>query len=232
MARELCARQTGIGADGLVISTRLSADPPSFEVRCLNPDGSEASMCGNALRCAALCAASDYGHAEVGLVMAGVRHRAEVRGADVAVTAEAGPVLRAAAIAEDYEFDSVHTGTEHAVTFVADVDVVDVAGLGRRIRYHESFAPDGTNVSFVQTAGHELLRIRTYERGVEAETLSCGSGAVAAVVAARARHLIGDDAVTVANRAGTPLTVRPDTASPGGTFWVAGPAAIVFKGEI
>jgi diaminopimelate epimerase len=236
VARELCARQTGIGADGLVISTRLSADPPSFEVRCLNPDGSEASMCGNALRCAALCAASDYGHTEVGLVMAGVRHRAEVRGADVAVTAEAGPVLRAAAIAEDggrvYEFDAVHTGTEHAVTFVADADAVDVAGLGRRVRYHESFAPAGTNVSFVQEAGGEVLRIRTYERGVEAETLSCGSGAVAAVVAARARHLIGDGTVTVANRARTPLTVRPDTASPGRTFWVAGPAAIVFKGEI
>lgn len=84
----------------------------------------------------------------------------------------------------------------------------------------------------MQAAGHGALRIRTYERGVEAETLSCSSGAVAAVVAARARHLIGDGTVTVANWAGTPLTVRPDTASPGGTLWVAGPAAIVFRGEI
>lgn len=145
VARELCARQTGIGADGLVISTWLSSDPAVFEVRCLNADGSEATMCGNALRCAALCAASDYGHTWVGLVMAGVRHCAEVDGADVAVTAEASPVLRAAAVAKDdgrfYEFDSVHTGTEHAVTFVADVDAIDVAGLGRRIRYHDSFAP-------------------------------------------------------------------------------------------
>jgi diaminopimelate epimerase len=236
MARELCARQTGIGADGLVISTRLSADPPSFEVRCLNPDGSEATMCGNALRCAALCAASDYGHTQVGLVMAGVRHRAEVRGADVAVTAEAGPLLRAAAIAEDhdrtYEFDSVHTGTEHAVTFVADVDAVDVAGLGRLVRYHDSFAPGGTNVSFVQAADRQVLRIRTYERGVEAETLSCGSGAVAAVVAARARQLTGEGAVIVRNRAQAPLAVRPDPASPGRTFWVSGLAAIVFTGQI
>jgi diaminopimelate epimerase len=169
-------------------------------------------------------------------VLAGATHRAEVCGAEVAVTAEAGPVLRVAAVGEDdgriYEFDSVHTGTEHAVTFVADVDAADVEGLGCLIRCHQSFAPEGTNVSFVQAAGRDMLRIRTYERGVEAETLSCGSGAVAAVVAARARHLIGDGAVTVSNRARAPLTVRPDTASPGRTFWVGGQAAIVFKGEI
>lgn len=75
LARDLCTRQTGIGADGLVISTRLSDDPPAYEVRCINPDGSEATMCGNALRCAALCAAAGHGHTGVAMVMAGVRHR-------------------------------------------------------------------------------------------------------------------------------------------------------------
>lgn len=236
LARDLCARQTGIGADGLVISTVLSSDPPGYEVRCLNADGSEATMCGNALRCAALCAAADHGHTRLSIVMAGVPHRAEVRGGEVAVTAEAGPVHRAAAVAGEHgqglEFDAVHTGTEHAVTFVADVDAVDVAGLGRAVRYHRSFAPAGANVSFVRAAGPDLLRIRTYERGVEAETLSCGSGAVAAVVAARARGLIADGMVTVQNRARAPLTVRPESASAGRTFWVSGPAAIVFTGEI
>jgi diaminopimelate epimerase len=236
LARDLCTRQTGIGADGLVISTPLSGDPPAYEVRCLNADGSEATMCGNALRCAALCAAADHGHTEVAMVMAGVRHRGEVHGCQVAVTAEAGPVLRAAAVVEDdgqvHEFDAVHTGTEHAVAFVADVDAVDAGSLGRIVRYHPSFAPAGTNVSFVQPTGPGVLRIRTYERGVEAETLSCGSGAVAAVVAARARQLIGEDAVIVRNRAEAPLTVRPDPASPGRTFWVSGPAAIVFTGRI
>ena len=235
LARDLCTRQTGIGADGLVISTPLSGDPPAYEVRCLNADGSEATMCGNALRCAALCAAADHGHTEVTMIMAGVQHRGEVRGGEVAVTAEAGPVLRAAAVVEDhgqvYEFDAVHTGTEHAVAFVADVDAVDAGSLGRIVRYHASFAPAGTNVSFVQPAAPGVLRIRTYERGVEAETLSCGSGAVAAVVAAQARQLTGEGAVTVRNRAEAPLTVRPDPASPGRTFWVSGPAAIVFTGQ-
>jgi diaminopimelate epimerase len=236
LARQLCTRQTGIGADGLVISTLLGSDPPAYEVRCLNADGSEATMCGNALRCAALCAAADRGHTEVVMVMAGMRHQGEVRGPEVAVTAEAGPVLRAAAVIEGngqvYEFDAVHTGTEHAVTLVTDVDTVDVEGIGRAVRHHGSFAPAGTNVSFVQAAGPDVLRIRTYERGVEAETLSCGSGAVAAVAAARARQLIGGSAVTVTNRALAPLTVRPDPASTGCTFWVGGPAAVVFTGQI
>jgi diaminopimelate epimerase len=236
LARELCTRRTGIGADGLVISTPLSGGSSAYEVRCINADGSEATMCGNALRCAALCAATDHGHTEIAMIMAGVRHQGEVRGSEVAVTAEAGPVLRAAAVVEDdgqaYEFDAVHTGTEHAVTFVTDVDAVDAVGMGRTVRYHASFAPAGTNVSFVQPAGPGVLRIRTYERGVEAETLSCGSGAVAAVVAARARQHIGEGAVTVRNRAEAPLAVWPDYASPGRTFWVSGPAAIVFTGQI
>ncbi len=152
------------------------------------------------------------------------------------MTAEAGQVLRVAAVITEggqvYEFDAVHTGTEHAVTFVADVDAADVEGIGRIARYHDSFAPAGTNVSFVQPGGPGVLRIRTYERGVEAETLSCGSGAVAAVVAARARQLIGEGAVIVRNWAEAPLTVRPDPAGAGRTFWVSGPAAVVFTGQI
>jgi diaminopimelate epimerase len=193
-------------------------------------------MCGNALRCAAWCAASDHGHAQLSIIMAGVRHRAEVRGREVAVTAEAGPVHRVVAVVGDhgqvFEFDAVHTGTEHAVTFVADVDTVDVEGVGRAARHHPSFAPGGTNVSFVQAAAPDVLRIRTYERGVEAETLSCGSGAVAAVLTARARRLVADGTITVQNRAQAPLTVRPEPASVGRAFWISGPAAIVFTGQI
>jgi diaminopimelate epimerase len=235
LARELCSRRTGVGADGLVVSTRITGDPRGYEVRCLNADGSEASMCGNALRCAALCAAADHGHTEISMLMAGVLHRARVRGTEVAVTVEAGPVLRAAVTVGHggrvCEFDSVHTGTEHAVAFVADVDVIDVEGFGSLVRRHRSFDPAGTNVSFAQAAGPSALRIRTYERGVEEETLSCGSAAVAAAVAGQARRLIGDGPVTVGNRARAPLTVRPDTAG-SGTFWVSGPAVIVYRGQI
>jgi diaminopimelate epimerase len=74
LARELCGRRTGIGADGLVVSPWMATGPAAYDVRCLNPDGSEATMCGNALRCVALSAAADHGHTEVCMLMAGVSH--------------------------------------------------------------------------------------------------------------------------------------------------------------
>jgi diaminopimelate epimerase len=234
-ARRLCPRGTGIGADGLVVSTRLG--PAVFEVRCFNADGSAATMCGNALRCAAFCAARDHAGPVMSLVMAGIRHRVQVRGDDVAVTAEAGPVVpRQLCLAwngTDLAFDAVHTGTEHVVAIVDDVDGVDVAGCGRLVRRHPSLAPLGSNVNFVQVTSAEAVRIRTYERGVEAETLSCASGAVAAAVVARARHMTRPGPLTVHNRAGAALAVRPDPGGPpGAAFWVSGPVAVVFRGEI
>lgn len=236
LARSLCSRRTGIGADGLVISSRLASEQPSYEVRCLNPDGSEATMCGNALRCAALCASADHGHRAADLLMAGAWHRSEVRAAEVAVTAEAGQMTPSVVTVEHagqpYTFDAVSTGTEHAVTFVADVNAIDVEALGRLVRYHQRFAPIGTNVSFVRVTRPDALSIRTYERGVEAETLSCGSGAVAAVVIARASGLVGLGPVAVHNRARAPLTVQPVPGQPDSAFWVGGPAVIVFQGAL
>jgi diaminopimelate epimerase len=234
-ARRLCARGTGIGADGLVVTTRRG--PAAFEVRCFNADGSAATMCGNALRCAAFCAARDHGSQEMSLVMAGVGHRAQVCGGDVAVTAQAGPVMpRQVQVTWDgtgFAFDAVHTGTEHVVTIVDDVNDVDVPGCGRLVRHLPALAPLGSNVNFVQVINAQAIRVRTYERGVEAETLSCASGAVAAAVVTRARCLTGSGSLAVHNQAGTALDVRPDESrTPGTVFWVSGPAAIVFRGEI
>jgi diaminopimelate epimerase len=232
-ARQLCARRTGIGADGLAITTRLG--PAAFEVTCFNADGSVATMCGNALRCAAFCAARDYGEQVMSLVMADTEHRAVVSGDEVAVTAQAGPVtpgqVQVTWEGTSFAFDAVHTGTEHMVTIVDDVDDVDVPGCGRLVRHHPALAPVGSNVNFVQVTGTQAVRIRTYERGVETETLSCASGAVAAAVVTRARHLTGPGPLTVRNRAQAPLTVRADDGREP-AFWVSGPVAVVFRGEI
>jgi diaminopimelate epimerase len=137
-ARRLCPRGTGIGADGLVVTTRRGA--AAFEVQCFNADGSTATMCGNALRCAAFCVARDHAGQVMSLVMAGTEHRAQVRGDDVAVTADAGPVLpRQVQVTwngKDLAFDAVHTGTEHVVAIVDDVDdieVLRVAGQRRNL---------------------------------------------------------------------------------------------------
>ncbi|MFB7377232.1 diaminopimelate epimerase [Kitasatospora purpeofusca] len=235
MARKLCDRRMGIGADGLVISIPIGDG--RLRVTCYNADGSEASMCGNALRCAAADAAETFGVKEMALEMAGVEHEAVVTDNNVRVTAEVGPVqmrvLQAGWDGRVIWFDSAHTGTEHVVGFVPEVDSIEAEEFGRSVCHHEKLAPIGTNVNFVQALGNQVLRLRTYERGVEAETLSCGSGAVAAAVIAVERGLVsGSKPITVQNRAGTPLVVSPHSGRPGKSFWVSGPVAKVYEGVL
>ncbi|MEU9406336.1 diaminopimelate epimerase [Streptomyces sp. NPDC048281] len=235
-AERLCARRTGVGADGLVISRLISHSPPVLEVTCFNADGSLATMCGNALRCSAWAAHRDHGFRQMSLHMDGVEHEAAISDDSVWVTAELGEVLprrlQAVINGRPTWFDSAHTGTEHVVAIVNDVDAIDAQVVGRLVRHHPDLAPLGTNVNFIQPVGHQALKIRTYERGVEAETLSCGSGAVAAVVVATMRGLVVRRAVTVHNRAGEPLTVRPHDARPGRTHWVGGPVTHTFEGVL
>ncbi|MFE6098989.1 diaminopimelate epimerase [Streptomyces laurentii] len=235
-AERLCARRTGVGADGLVISHLISGEDAVLEVDCFNADGSVATMCGNALRCSAWAAHQDHGFSKMRLRMAGVMHEARVERGSVWVTAEVGSIeprrVQTVINGKPTWFDSVHTGTEHVVAIVANVDVVDTVLTGRLIRHHDALAPVGTNVNFIQSFGDQALKIRTYERGVEAETLSCGSGAVAAVVIARMRGLVGSRAVAVHNRAGQPLTVRPHSSRPKKTQWVGGPVTNTFEGVL
>ncbi|MCZ4507385.1 diaminopimelate epimerase [Streptomyces sp. ActVer] len=235
-AERLCARRTGVGADGLVISSLISISPVVLEVGCFNADGSIATMCGNALRCTAWAAHHDHGFREMRLRMAGVMHEAIVSDDSVWVTAEVGAVhprrVQTVINGRPTWFDSAHTGTEHVVAVVDDVDAIDAVVVGRLVRHHADLAPLGTNVNFVQAAGSQALKIRTYERGVEAETLSCGSGAVAAVAIATLRGLVSARAVTVHNRAGEPLTVRPHPDRPQRTHWVGGPVTNTFEGVL
>ncbi|WP_371791838.1 diaminopimelate epimerase [Streptomyces sp. NBC_01471] len=235
-AQQLCARRTGVGADGLIISRLISTDPALIEVACFNADGSTATMCGNALRCTAWAASKDHGLKEMGLLMAGVTHEAVVSDDAVWVTAQVGAIhahrVQAVINGKPTWFDSVHTGTEHVVAVVNEVNAVDAVMVGRLIRHHADLAPLGTNVNFVQATSGQELRIRTYERGVEAETLSCGSGAVAAVVIATMRGLVARRPVTVHNQSGQPLTVRPHLDGPARTQWVGGPVTHTFEGVL
>ncbi|CAM4327854.1 diaminopimelate epimerase [Nocardia ninae] len=235
-AEELCARRTGIGADGLVIVSRLSADPVVVDVAVFNRDGSVGPMCGNALRCVAWVVARDSSVAEMTLIMSGVEHQARVDAAGVWVTAEVGEVhsefLRAEVDGHTMWFDSAYTGTEHMVTIVENVDEVDVVRWGRVVR-HDRALPLGANVNFIEAVGPRELKIRTYERGVEQETLSCGSGAVAAAAIASTRDLLeGDGQITVHNRSGTPLLVRPHSVRTARTRWLGGPVTHVFSGRL
>ena len=237
LAKAWCARRTGVGGDGLVVVQVRAQEPLELEVACYNADGSVATMCGNALRCAAWQAAARHGTTSMKILMAGAWHRAVLDGDRVSVTAEVSPPeMRRFSTVWDGRpmwFDAIHTGTEHVVAVVRNVGEIDAEACGRLARYHPDIAPLGTNVNFVQQHSPNSIQIRTYERGVEAETLSCGSGAVASAVIAVTRGLVSAGHITVHNRAGSPLTVSPDASSATGrTYWVTGPVTPVFEGAI
>jgi diaminopimelate epimerase len=229
-----CQRQTGIGADGVLLLRRMEAG--HVQVTVANPDGSIARMCGNGARCAALYsllsgAASpltvsllgrDQVHSLVAWLTDGVVEMTSPQPKSVS-----GPVTIAG-----LDYYALDTGTEYAVAFVPDVDSVDVAELGPMIRHHPYFGSAGTSVTFAQSVAGELM-IRTYERGNEAETLSCGSGAVASAVTARHLGMPIGEVVSVRNRGGIPLRVRLSGAGPPfDTLTLSGPAEAVFSGRI
>jgi diaminopimelate epimerase len=192
-ARRICARKISVGADGLIlIESSRSAD---FKWQFFNSDGSVPEMCGNGSRCAARFA---YIKGIAGKKMsfetvAGIIS-AEVKDDVVKVKlTDPSPVnteIKIKATGQEYTLDSVDTGVPHAVVFVNDLDNCDVYNDGRRIRYHEHFAPRGTNADFAIVFDRHKIRVRTYERGVENETLACGTGMVAGVLAAAQRCLV------------------------------------------
>jgi diaminopimelate epimerase len=241
--RALCDRKRGIGGDGMILIEKdESAD---FRMRYFNSDGGEAPMCGNGARCAAVFAR------EIGL---GERAGDELR---LTFTTGAGPlraVVRGDRVrismtdAVKYEGplslrvpggqEIVHvidTGVPHAVCVEEDwsrLGDADVVERGRRIRCHERFAPEGVNVDFVHIRGDGRAGIRTYERGVENETLACGTGAVAAAVVL-ARLALAGPPVDLLTQGGDLLRVSfSPTADGAGNVLLEGPATVNFEGMV
>ncbi|MCX5668339.1 MAG: diaminopimelate epimerase [Candidatus Omnitrophica bacterium] len=237
-AKKLCDRRYGIGADGLLLMEKSSS--ADFKMRIFNSDGSEAEMCGNGSRCAAL-----YAHAKkIALrqdmkieTMAGTLN-ANVQGENVKVKLTDPKDIQwnlCLMIHEcPYKVSLANTGVPHVIHFVDDLEAVEVKKLGPKIRYHEEFSPHGANVDFVKIADRNKNRIavRTYERGVEDETLACGTGAVAsAIISAEAEKLVSP--VTVETRSGEVLKVYFESQE--GNFknvYLEGKARLVYEGEL
>jgi diaminopimelate epimerase len=206
----ICRRRFSVGADGVILIE--SSKIADFRWQFFNADGSRADMCGNGARCAAryahqlgLCSPDLSFETPAGLIRAQVSgRRVTVRMTDPhSLTLNVSISLRDRTI----RVSSVNTGVPHAVVTAATVDEVDLPALGREIRFHPRFAPDGTNVNFIcREASGQDIRIRTYERGVEAETLSCGTGAVAGALVA-AVQLGMTSPIRVHPRSGDALTV-------------------------
>ncbi len=184
-AAKVCARRMSVGADGLIL---LEESPNAdFKWQFFNSDGSRGEMCGNGARCAARFA---YLQGWVPKKMAfetdaGII-RAEVQNENVRIEmtpASEVELKRSLNLGETrLEFSFVNTGVPHVVVEVEDLGEVDVRGLGRKIRNHEAFQPAGTNVNFIAPERENGWAVRTYERGVEDETLACGTGCTAAAL--------------------------------------------------
>jgi diaminopimelate epimerase len=223
----LCDRRFGIGADGLMLLRNKQGY--DFEMVYFNSDGKPSSMCGNGGRCISRFAV------DTGAVK---KHELNFLAVDGAHTAIVGPetvklkMNDVTAVESGDGFFYLSTGSPHYVKFMEEVEKMNVVEEGKKIRYNDRFAKEGTNVNFVNKEKDGIF-VRTYERGVEDETLSCGTGVTAsALAAALSGNATAADKCTVHTRGGN-LSVH--FRREGNSFtnvWLEGPATFVFKGEI
>ncbi|MDZ4743625.1 MAG: diaminopimelate epimerase [Verrucomicrobiota bacterium] len=232
----ICERHRGVGADGL-LAVEPAQKGGNYRFRYYNSDGGEAEMCGNGARCFARFAQrlSPGANQLAFETIAGMIH-AIFEGTLVRLNLSdpKGFELNKKIKLSDGEFliHNCNTGVPHAVLIVDDADKAYVGKYGAEIRYHADYAPKGTNVNFVQKTGEDSIRVRTYERGVEGETLACGTGVSASAIVAH--YVLGTKTpVKVKVQGGDTLevdfTVENEQIS---RVFLKGPADFTFSGEI
>ncbi len=238
-AKKICKRRFSAGADGLIFIEPLS-DSKEIEKGIFyrwhfyNSDGSRAEMCGNGARCVGRLAfelniapSSHIFLTDVGPI------KAEVYPEDKEVKVQLTPprdfkpdIEISLEPDQKYKGDYINTGVPHFVLFFEeDITSIDVKKLGRKFRFHEAFAPEGTNVNFVQKKANSELSIRTYERGVEEETYACGTGAAASAYVALKKGLLSSSPVTVTTSGGEKLILYIE----GENIYLRGGVTFVYK---
>ena len=232
-----CDRRFGIGADGVIFLSKSAKS--DIRMRIFQPDASEAEMCGNGIRCLAKYA-SDAGYVKgsctvetpAGSLGVTMGYQEDEFSATITMTPPLFdrkdiPATGTGDYKEhigNYDVYAVNTGVPHAVVPVGSVDSIDIAAVAPSIRNHATF-PQGANVNFMEKSGENRIRIRTFERGVEDETLSCGTGATASAAVAHKIGLVGET-VNVETTGG-PLTIYLKDGTK-----MEGPAVTVFGGVI
>jgi diaminopimelate epimerase len=235
-AGRVCARQAAVGADGLLLLEK--SERKDFRMRYFNTDGSEAEMCGNGGRCIARFAAlvGAAGRTMEFENLAGDFRAALTEGQRVRLELTEPHSLRLGVEVETsrgrQRVDSLNTGVPHILVPWPDLESAPVRDLGRELRRHQAFGPQGTNVNFVRGTGPHDIEVRTYERGVEDETLACGTGSVASAILMTLRGEVAPP-VRVRVRSGSTLVVpfrlegqqARDVA-------LEGEASVLFEGDL
>jgi diaminopimelate epimerase len=223
LIRKLCDRRFGIGADGLILI--CTSHDQDFEMKYFNSDGHEGSMCGNGGRCSAAFAIREgiAGKKMIFNAIDGI-HKAVYE--NQLISLSMNNVTETNLINGNY---FINTGSPHYILFSKDIENIDVNAKGKEIRMSHDFAPGGTNVNFVET-GKDQIFVRTFERGVESETLSCGTGVTASAIAT---VLAGHFDRKNVNVKGGDLSVSFTISGKSITdIWLTGPAMFVFEGMI
>ncbi len=225
-----CKRGTGIGADGLILLE--NSDRYDFSMRYYNADGKLGSMCGNGGRCITRFAQhSGIKKTQFTFEANGESYRAELL-PDGQVKLQMTPpkAFRDKFIVEGYETYFIDTGSPHAIVYVSDLERFDVFGEGKKIRSSKTHFPEGTNVNFLSVIAPDAIRIRTFERGVENETLACGTGCVAAAAVSYRLGKIHSNKVTLHVQSGERVQVEFDDEFQ--CVFLIGSAEIVFEGRV
>lgn len=235
----LCARGTGVGADGIVFVEPPTLRTQRFSIRYLNRDGSLAELCGNASLCSVRLAAElgivrEDEEFAFGTTAGPARGRLAADGPEIDLqpVAELTPQAPFMTQAGERRIGFAVVGVPHVVVLCGDVEAIDVVGRGRPIRYDPSLRA-GANVNFVAPANDGSWAVRTYERGVEDETLACGTGSVATAALLGEWGEAGGVTTTIRTRSGRLLRVRFRETAPGIiTPSLSGEGRIVFRGEL
>lgn len=235
--RKVCRRMFSVGADGLILIE--NSELADFRWRFYNGDGSVAEMCGNGARCAArfahsrgIAGASMSFETLAGIIKAEISDDDSVR---LRMTAPCDFKTDLSVVLDGQEriLSFVNSGVPHAVIFMEEGDEVPVREWGKIVRFHPLFQPAGTNVNFVQKIGENTIRVRTYERGVEDETMACGTGAVASALFAVVSGMV-QSPVAVITSGGERLTILFDLQDgpQAENVFLQGPARIIYEGNL
>ncbi len=228
--KKLCNRRLGIGADGLILlSASLKSD---FEMVYYNSDGNISSMCGNGGRCITAFAYM-LGNTKKEMIFDAYdgTHKAiieseTISGIEWDISLQLADVID---IDKNDKYYFLDTGSPHYVEFVDNVADINVSTEGKKIRDSKLFAPDGTNVNFIEIDNNQIF-VRTYERGVEEETLSCGTGVTASAIAVFLEN--GEKEISIHTKGGIFIVNLEYDNNKFSNIWLRGPARLVFEGDI